>query len=202
MKTGEKQNVYEVYNKIAAWYDQNRSGELLEKPYLDKMLNHMPSEPTVLDIGCGTGKPIMEYFISCNIDVVGVDASSELLNIARTKFPDIAFYEQDMRRLTIGKKFDGIIAWNSFFHLPAADQPAMFGIFEQHLNPGGILMFTSGTEQGEAWGVNGGENMYHASLNTDEYEQLLLKHNFSVLHHTVNDPDCGGLTVWIAKLKA
>ncbi|PJJ83438.1 class I SAM-dependent DNA methyltransferase [Mucilaginibacter auburnensis] len=200
MEADEKQNVYKVYNKIAAWYDQNRSGELYEKPYLDKMLSHMPPAPTVLDLGCGTGKPIIEYFISRDIQIVGVDASSELLNIARTNFPDTDFYEQDMRLLKLNRKFDGIIAWNSFFHLPAADQPAMFGIFEQHLNPGGILMFTSGTEQGEAWGVNGGENMYHASLDTAEYEQLLSNHNFDVIHHKVNDPDCGGLTVWMAKL--
>jgi hypothetical protein len=77
----------------------------------------------------------------------------------------------------------------------------MFQRFEEHLNPNGILLFTSGTEHGESWAENGGENLFHASLDTSEYERLLQKHHFQVLEHTMNDPDCGGATVWMAELK-
>lgn len=202
MHNAEKQNVYRIYNKIANWYAQHRSTELQERTCIDHMLAHLPANATVLDLGCGTGKPIIEYLISRNIAVTGVDGSIEMLRIAKANFPSVTFIEQDMRLLHLNQRFDGIIAWNSFFHLPAAHQPAMFGIFAKHLKPGGLLMFTSGTEHGEAWGINGGENLYHASLNTTEYEQLLHAHNFSVVQHTVNNPECGGLTVWLAKYNA
>ena len=199
MEQGERNNVYEVYNKIATWFAENKGDSLIEKHCLDDLIQHLPVEGTVLDVGCGTGKPILEYLISKNLHVVGVDASSKILDIAKANFPSTTFILQDMRLLDIDKQFDAIIAWHSFFHLPASDQPLMFALFEKHLNTNGILMFTSGNENGEAWGMNGGENLFHASLDSHEYERLLNEHHFKVLKHVINDPDCGYATVWMAQ---
>lgn len=199
MEQDEKENVYEVYNKIALWYSENRSAELKEKKYLDSLIAHLPIGGSVLDLGCGTGKPIFEYFFSKSINIAGVDASSEMLKIAKANFPSTDFILQDMRSLNLGVRFDAIIAWHSFFHLPAADQSAMFKIFEEHINPNGILLFTSGTDNGETWGMNNGRNLYHASLDSNQYKYLLSKHNFKVLNHIVNDPDCGNDTIWMAQ---
>ncbi len=199
MEKGETKNVYKVYNKIAHWFSENRYAGLLEKNYLDNLIEHLPVEGAVLDLGCGTGKPILEYLLSRNLNVTGVDASSEMLEIAKTNFPLTELILQDMRLLNLSKQFDAIIAWDSFFHLPAVDQPAMFKLFAEHLNPNGILLFTSGPAHGEAWGMNGGENLFHASLDSEEYEYLLGKHHFKVLKHVVKDPDCGYATIWMAQ---
>lgn len=199
MEKGEKENVYKVYNKIATWFSENRYDGLMERNYLNDLIAQLPTNATILDLGCGTGNPILKYLISKKLNVVGVDASSEMLKIAKTNFPAVEFILQDMRLLHLNKKFDAIIAWHSFFHLPASDQPDMFQRFEEHLNPNGILLFTSGTEHGEAWGMNGGENLFHASLDTKEYENLLKKHHFEILKHKIKDPECGNDTVWMAK---
>ncbi|WP_316764642.1 class I SAM-dependent methyltransferase [Pedobacter aquatilis] len=199
MEKNESKNVFKVYNKIANWFAENKCVDLIEQNYLEALISEIKSNANVLDIGCGTGKPILEYLLNKNLNIIGVDASKEMLTIARNNFPTTEFVLEDMRKLALNKKFDAIIAWHSFFHLPAADQPKMFEIFESHINPKGILLFTSGSERGEAWGINGGENLFHASLNTDEYQQLLKKHNFEVLNHIVNDENCGGATVWMAK---
>ena len=199
MEKNESKNVFKVYNKIANWFAENKCVDLIEQNYIKALISEIKSNADVLDIGCGTGKPILEYLLNKNLNIIGVDASKEMLTIARNNFPTTEFVLEDMRKLALNKKFDAIIAWHSFFHLPAADQPKMFEIFESHINPKGILLFTSGSERGEAWGINGGENLFHASLNTDEYQQLLKKHNFEVLNHIVNDENCGGATVWMAK---
>ena len=199
MEKGESKNVFKVYDRIAHWFSKNRNVELIEKSYLDKLIKFLPNQGNVLDLGCGTGKPILEYLLSKNLKVTGVDASCEMLEIAKSNFPQVEFILQDMRVLKISKRFDAIIAWHSFFHLPAADQPAMFKLFEEHLNCNGILLFTSGPEKGEAWGMNGGENLFHASLDQKEYKGLLSKHNFKVLNSVVKDPDCGYATIWMAQ---
>ncbi|PWG82444.1 class I SAM-dependent methyltransferase [Pararcticibacter amylolyticus] len=199
MESGERNNVYKVYNKIAGWYSENRNGELAEKKHLDQLIEYLPAGAQVLDLGCGTGKPILEYLLSKNFDVTGVDASSKVLEIAKANFPAAELILADMRALHLKKTFDAIIAWHSFFHLPADDQPAMFKIFEEHINPRGILLFTSGTERGEAWGTMGGESVFHASLDTKEYEILLARHSFKILKHIENDPDCGNATIWMAQ---
>jgi SAM-dependent methyltransferase len=199
MGKGESKNVFKVYDRIANWFSKHRDVELFEKNYLDALVAFLPNEGSVLDLGCGTGKPILDYLLGKNLNVTGVDASFAMLEIAKSNFPSTEFILQDMRLLNLSRRFDAIIAWHSFFHLPAADQREMFKLFEEHLNSNGILLFTSGPEHGEAWGINGGENLFHASLDQKEYERLLSKHNFKVLKHVVKDPYCGYATIWMAQ---
>jgi hypothetical protein len=67
--------------------------------------------------------------------------------------------------------------------------------------PGGVLMFTSGTEEGCAMGEWQGEPLYHGSLSTAEYARLLEQHGFDVVHHVPSDPQCGDATIWLARLR-
>ena len=60
-------------------------------------------------------------------------------------------------------------------------------------------MFTSGPAHGEAIGSYKGEPLYHASLDAAEYRALLNANGFEVVAHVVEDPDCGGHTVWLAQ---
>jgi ubiquinone/menaquinone biosynthesis C-methylase UbiE len=126
MEKGERENVYKVYNKIAKWFSENRYALLNEDTYLEDMLGRLPPDATILDLGCGTGKPILQYLIEKKLQVTGVDASSQMLNIAKENFPSAEFILQDMRLLHLNRKFDAIIAWHSFFHLQASDQPVCF----------------------------------------------------------------------------
>src|SRR5690606_221806 len=100
----------------------------------------------------------------------------------------------DMRRLDLGRQFDGLLAWDSFFHLDHDAQRAMFPVFRAHARPGAALMFTSGPEHGEAIGQLEGEPLYHASLAAAEYRQLLADNGFEVAAHKAKDPECGGRT--------
>ena len=201
--------VYKTYEKIADWFDEHRSRELFEKPYLDKVLAQLKSGKKILDLGCGMGEPIAEYLINQGIKVVGVDQCREFIARAEMRFPNTRFLLADMRGLhlwdsydnCIHEKFDAIIAWHSLFHLNPAEQHAMFQTFEEHMNPGGILLFTSGPDAGEVWSDNGGEMLYHASLSPTEYRKLFENHHFEELLFTAEDRTCGGATVWMAEYK-
>ncbi len=43
------------------------------------------------------------------------------------------------------------------------------------------------------------DDVYHASLSIEEYNQILKKNNFTVLVHKIRDSDCGEATVWVAQ---
>lgn len=60
-------------------------------------------------------------------------------------------------------------------------------------------MFTSGTGDGIAMGQFEGEPLFHASLAPQEYRQRLAEIGFTVLEMKMEDPDCGGHTIWLAK---
>jgi len=78
----------------------------------------------------------------------------------------------------------------------------MFTIFAAHAKSKAVLMFTSGTSDGEAIGMFQGEPLYHSSLAPTEYRQLLHENGFDVLKTVFEDPECGGRTVWLAQRSA
>jgi len=144
------------------------------------------------------GEPIARHVLQSGFNVVGVDTSPTLIALCQARFPGGEWRLGDMRQLALGRRFEGLLAWDSFFHLDAANQRAMFLRFAAHAQPGAPLLFTSGPGHGEAIGEYCGEPLYHASLDPAEYRQLLSAHGFRVLSHLVEDPDCGGRTVWLA----
>lgn len=196
----EDRNVFKVYDEVSEWFNENRSKHLIELKYLQELLSYLPEKSEILDLGCGTGKPIMEYFLSQNYRVIGVDASWKMLEIAKSNFPNNEFYLMDMRRLKIERKFDAIIAWHSFFHLPVDDQEKLIPKLSNLLNPNGLFLFTSGPENGISWGKINGQDLFHASMSESQYKNLLQNNNFKVIKHVVQDPMCGGATVWLAQL--
>jgi SAM-dependent methyltransferase len=191
--------VVDIYQRHAVTWSCERGDRLQEKAWLDRFLAVLPEQRCVLDIGCGSGVPIAGYLIAHHCHVTGVDASSAMITMCADRFPEQHWQVADMRTLDLDRTFDGILAWDSFFHLPQADQRSMFGIFRRHAAAGAALMFTSGPSAGEQIGSYQGEPLYHASLDSDEYRGLLRLNGFEVLRHVVEDPTCGQRTVWLAR---
>ena len=77
----------------------------------------------------------------------------------------------------------------------------MFSVFAAHAASGAALLFISGPSHGEAIGVYRGEPLYHASLAEAEYRSLLLRNGFDAVSHAKEDPECGGRTLWLARLR-
>jgi SAM-dependent methyltransferase len=192
--------VVHIYEANAAAFDRDRGRQLMEGGYLDALLSRLPSESrSVLDLGCGAGEPIARYLIDNDCRVLGVDAAPAMIDLCKARFPSMAWMVGDMRSLALGQRFGAVIAWDSFFHLAADAQRGMFPIFREHVAPRGLLLFTSGPEHGEAIGELYGQPLYHASLAADEYRCLLARNGFEVVQHTLEDPACGGHTVWLAQ---
>jgi hypothetical protein len=104
-----------------------------------------------------------------------------------------------MRALSLQRSFQGIVAWDSFFHLSHDNQRLMIPLFREHAAAGCALLFTSGPSHGEAIGSFRGEPLYHASLSADEYRALLGENGFVVQAHVAHNPECGR-TIWLAQL--
>ncbi len=96
------------------------------------------------------GEPIAAHVLARHRTVIGVDAAPSMIARCQARFPDAEWIVADMRGLDLGRTFDGILAWDSFFHLTAADQREMFEVFSRHAHTGTRLMFTSGNAYGEA----------------------------------------------------
>lgn len=188
-----------LYERHAHAFDRIRGRDLFEKHWLDRFTASLPTGGTVLDIGCGSGEPMAAELISRGFRLTGIDSAATLIGLCRARFPEHHWYIGDMRHLTLGVRFDALLAWHSFFHLTGQEQRAMFVRFAAHAEKGAMLMFTSGPGEGEAIGTFEGEPLYHASLAPEAYRRLLEGNGFELVAHVPEDPSCGGATVWLAR---
>lgn len=209
-------NIIDIYRKYGRQWTELRGEYLYEQSWLDRFCEKLSNNAKVLDLGCGSGVPIARYLSKKGCAITGVDSSEVMLEMAQQnfsveKYPNHLWILGDMRTIQLNDKsdantdhntdetFDGILAWDSFFHLTAEDQRQMFAQFQQFSKIGTMLMFTSGSSEGEAIGEMFGEALYHASLSPDEYRELLAQPDFLVLEMVANDADCTGHTVWLAQ---
>ncbi len=115
-----------------------------------------------LDVGCGTGRLLLDY-LAQGLDVDGVDVSSEMLALCRSRAEALGLepklYEQRMEDLALPRRYRTIIVPSSSFQLvlDVDAAAAAMGRFHDHLEPGGLLVmpFTvlggPGPEAGETW---------------------------------------------------
>lgn len=189
----------QVYRDHATAFDRLRTRALFERGWLDRFAAALPAQGEVLDLGCGAGDPIAAYLIGRGLHLTGADAAPEMIALARARLPLGEWIVADMRGLALGRQFDGIVAWDSFFHLEPDDQRAMFPVFAAHLKPGGALLFTSGPEATEGVGHVSGHEVYHASLSPAEYAARIEAAGLVVRAFFADDPDCDLHSVWLAR---
>lgn len=181
------------------WDADRRKAEWNDKLWLNRFIEALPKDATVLDLGCGSGDPIARYVVERGLHVTGVDASPTLISLCRSRMPDQEWIVADMRSVSLGRSFDGLLGWDSFFHLEPDDQRRMFAVFAAHASNSAVLMFNTGPAYGEAIGTYRGDPLYHASLDAVEYRALLARFGFEVTAHVVEDLQAGGRTVWLAR---
>ena len=200
MASDDADRIIDLYQRKASdWIESRARTGLFEKPWVDRFRALVQHAGSILDLGCGSAEPMAAYLIDLGHPVTGVDSSPAMIDVCRKRFPNQEWIVEDMRQLSLQRTFSGILAWDSFFHLGYDDQRRMFPVFRAHAAPTAALMFTSGPVHGEAIGSFGGEPLYHASLDTAEYRSLLDSNGFRVVSHVVEDPDCGGHTIWLAQ---
>jgi SAM-dependent methyltransferase len=183
-------SIRSVYERNAEGFDRHRGRRLIERAWLDRFLALVPAAEPVLDLGCGAGEPIARYLIEGGRELWGADFAEPMLAIARARFPGASWVHADMRTLDLERRFGGIVAWDSFFHLTKDEQRAVIPRLARHLLPQGALLLTVGPDDGEVMGTVEGESVYHASLSQAEYESLFRAAGLRVVDFVAEDPHC------------
>lgn len=192
-----------VYCRQAARWDRERPKRLrIERPWIDRLVAGLSPGAAVLDLGCGSGAPIAAELARRGFALTGVDFAAPMLRIARRNVPGARLILADMRTIDLGRRFDAVLAWDSYFHLPRRDQAAMIPVFARHMAPGARLLLTTGPAAGEVGGLVGGEPVYHASLDPAHYRRLMAASGLMPLRFRRNDPQTDFRTVWLAEMLA
>lgn len=107
-------NVKEFFNKVASSWDERSNNQ-----YIDEILKliEIKENYNILDVACGTGileKYLLEYDPK---EILGIDFSENMIEIAKIKNNDsrVKYLCDDIFSLNDGK-FDLIIIFNAFPH--------------------------------------------------------------------------------------
>jgi SAM-dependent methyltransferase len=171
-----KKLVESSYDRIAerylAWGDRLSSPRLL---YVQQVLDRLPNEAQVLELGCGAGVPATQLIVK-RAQVTGVDISAAQIELARQHVPGATLIQADMMALEFPPQtFDAVVALYSIIHLPRVEQAALIPRLAAWLRPGGQLLMNLGIS-GDPGFVDPdwlGAPMYWSSYNADTYLDMI-----------------------------
>jgi 2-polyprenyl-3-methyl-5-hydroxy-6-metoxy-1,4-benzoquinol methylase len=142
----------ESYNAIAPSWDAARvSFHGRERHYVGALLDGLPEASHVLDLGCGTGRPIAEHILSRGHRVTGVDQAEALLQLARERFPNATWIHGPIETFASAVQFDAIVCWDTLFHIDRSEHESLLARFRRLLLPDGRLMLTFGGSEHPAF---------------------------------------------------
>jgi len=161
------------YDKIADWWEGNHKDSSYGVNYVVRAIQKSKTRNKALDVGCGSGGRIIDTILAAGYDLTGIDVSSGMTEIAKSKQPEVTFINADFMTWHSDEEFDLIIAWDSIFHAPRSLQKSVIEKLCLHLAPDGILLFTCGGFDGEVSGEMKGVPFEYGSLSYLEYLEIV-----------------------------
>ena len=122
--------------------NENNHNNLIEQPSMKKLLPSLYGK-RVLDLGCGYGENAMEFIKNGAKCVVGVDISTKMLDIAKSKNAHlcIQYLNMDMAKIDeIDEKFDLVYSSLAFHYIE--DFKKLLKSIHNLLNEDGVLLFS------------------------------------------------------------
>ncbi len=172
------------YDVIAPEWDAVRiSLSPAETRLLTTLCEHLQSGSHVLDLGCGTGRPLAEHLVSRGLTVTGVDQSANMLQLARSRLPDHSWVLSSIENYAPAQEYAAAVAWDSLFHIPRAAHSAIFAKVRSCLPIAGRFALTvGGSDQAPFTDSMFGMQFSYDSHSPEVAINLLKSARFEVLH--------------------
>ncbi|MFJ8792014.1 class I SAM-dependent DNA methyltransferase [Streptomyces sp. NPDC102462] len=133
-----------AFDAIGDRYDEafpHKEGQVAAAEWL---VGSLPPGARVLDLGCGTGRPTARRLADAGFEVVGVDLSPVMVDLARANVPEAEFHRLDIADLRPGGPrdlgtFDAVVAFFALLMLPRAEIPLALETVRRLLAPQGLF---------------------------------------------------------------
>ncbi|ELZ87752.1 methytransferase [Haloferax elongans ATCC BAA-1513] len=167
-----RNEIRQAWDEVSETYARTRDPTGSDAALLSELVEMLPENPLVVDVGCGDGARTLANLPSGS---VGLDFSRRGLDLARDTVPDARLVQADMCSLPFrDASVDAISAYHAVFHVPRESHPAVYREFTRVLKPGGMLLMTlpSGRFQTVRRGWMGGEMFFSAPGRAQTLQQL------------------------------
>lgn len=172
------QKTMRTYDQIAEKYCEitERKGDReFQEKMLDRTLDFMPSNPRIIDLGCGDGRDT-EHLRKKGADVVGIDLSNAMIDLARKKYPECAFLHSDMRDTVFpDDTFQGAWASTSISNVPKSELSSVEKEIYRILETDSTFCFSFkvGEKEGFEESIVEGYETYQSYYTLDELKEKM-----------------------------
>ncbi|GGS64541.1 methyltransferase [Streptomyces daghestanicus] len=133
-----------VFDALGAAYERAFAGSAAHGRSLAWLLGRLAPGSRVLDVGSGTGRPTAETLARAGHQVLGVDVSPVMVELAARQVPAASFRCADIREFPLDEgSFDAVCVYFALLQLDRAGQTAVLRRLTRALRPGGHLVLAT-----------------------------------------------------------
>ncbi|MGW5037466.1 class I SAM-dependent methyltransferase [Streptomyces parvulus] len=133
-----------AFDALGAEYEKAFAGSRTHRHSLEWLLGRLAPGSRVLDVGSGTGRPTAETLAAAGHDVLGVDVSPVMVELAARQVPGAAFRCADIRDVPLEEaSFDAVCVYFSLLQLDRREQRDLVGRLARVVRPGGHLVLAT-----------------------------------------------------------
>ena len=138
----EQRQVNATYDVLASRYDgwSAAVAPSLRERWAQKVDDHAAPGERVVELGCGTGVPVGRL-LSDRYDYEGVDASKEMLGMARAALPGVTLTNADVSSVDFPTRSLGaVVSFYAVSHIPRERHAGLFASIARWLRAGGVFV--------------------------------------------------------------
>ena len=133
-----------VFDALGLTYEKAFARSEAHLASLAWLLERLAPGSRVLDVGSGTGRPTASTLADAGHEVLGVDVSPVMVDLAARQVPRAGFRLADIRELPLEDgSFDAVCVYFSLLQMSRADQSKVLGRLARALRPGGSLVLAT-----------------------------------------------------------
>lgn len=144
MAEGDRPAAAVAFDAIGDAYERAFAGSAAHRASLARLLGGLAPHSRILDVGSGTGRPTAETLASAGHEVLGVDVSPVMVELASRRVPGASFRQADIRETPLGEgDFDAVCVYFSLLQMSREEQRSVVARLAGALRPGGHLVLAT-----------------------------------------------------------
>lgn len=173
-----------IFDKYAEQYAELTFSNILQYE-LNRFISFLPKNARIIDIGCGSGRDV-QYFMDYGFQVVGIDASTNMINEAKKRVPNGEFEIMRFESLNFSEEsFDAAWVLDAIPFLEKKSVENFLSSFYSILKKDAIVFISARQGVGETeieYKKLGNSKLKVSFFYEEEIENLLRENGFEVLN--------------------
>ncbi|MGW0765645.1 class I SAM-dependent methyltransferase [Streptomyces sp. NPDC002676] len=129
-----------VFDALGLAYEKAFAASEPHGASLRWLLDGLEPGSRVLDVGSGTGRPTAQTLTEAGHEVLGVDVSPVMVDLASRQVPEAVFQRADIRELPLEDgSFDAACCYFALLQMSRAEQAAVLARLARAVRPGGLV---------------------------------------------------------------